>query len=172
MGDMPQNPRAPRRRPPSARSRARSQASTAGGPEETRTPSARISFGGVELSVRVLAVVILIALVLVMVVPSLYQWWQQDRQYREISAEVAQAQQDNAAMKEELELWNDPTYIASQARERLGYAKPGETQYAVVDPDDDQHSGGTSSTTVNEGPALPWVEVLTASLAEADDPEE
>lgn len=172
MEDMADTPRAARRRPPSTRSRTRGTAGSARGPEGTRTSSPRISFGGVELSVRVLAVVILIALVLVMVVPSLYQWWQQDRQYREISAEVAQAQQENAAMREELDLWNDPTYIASQARERLGYAKPGETQYAVVVPDGDQQSGGTSSTTAAAGPALPWVEVLTASLADADDPEE
>lgn len=172
MGDMAENPRAPRRRPPSARSRARSQASTSRGTTQKGGTAATLSFGGLEVSVRLLAVTILIALVLVMVVPSLYQWWQQDRQYRAISEEVTQAEQDNARMREELDLWNDPTYIASQARERLGYAKPGETQYAVVDPDSDQQSGTTSSTTANEGPALPWVMVLSTSLAEADNPKE
>ena len=49
---------------------------------------------------------------------------------------------------------DDPTYIASQARERLGYAKPGETQYAVVGPGDDQQSGLASATTTN--PSREW----------------
>lgn len=170
MGGMAENPRTGRRRPSPARGRARSRDQSPSGGSAARAHT--ISFGGLEISVRVLAVLILVGLVLVMVVPSLYQWWQQDQQYREISAQVTQAEQKNAQMQEQLDLWKDPTYIASQARERLGYAKPGETQYSVVDPDNDQQSGGEASTTTNEGPALPWVEVLSASLAQADNPKE
>ncbi len=169
---MADNPRPARRGPPSARTRTRGTAGADGASAPTREGARAIAFGGLEISVRLLAVVLLVGLVLVMVFPSLYQWWQQDRQYRDIAAQVSQAQQDNAEMRARLDLWNDPTYIASQARERLGYAKPGETQYAVVGPGDDQQSGLASSTTTNTGPALPWVEVFTTSLAQADHPEE
>lgn len=69
-----------------------------------------------------------------MLVPSLYQWWQQERELAQIKTQVAEQQQKNADMQRQLDLWNDPDYISTQARERLGFVRPGETQYTVVDP--------------------------------------
>ena len=69
-----------------------------------------------------------------MLVPSLFQWWQQERELVQIKSQVAEQQKKNADMQRQLDLWNDPDYISTKARERLGYVRPGETQYTVVDP--------------------------------------
>lgn len=107
-----------------------------------------------------------------MLVPSLFQWWRQEQDLRDITARVAAAEQQNADMQHQLDLWNDPDYIASQARSRLGYVLPGETQYAVVDPGPDQADTSQIDAAEPQGPARPWVQVLSASLTEADAPRE
>ncbi len=104
-----------------------------------------------------------------LLVPNLYDWWRQEQDYRDIRARVAAAEQRNANMREQLELWEDPEYIASQARARLGYVKPGETQYTVVDPGDDYLDQAQVSAAEVRGPARPWVQVVGILLREADE---
>lgn len=124
--------------------------------------------GGLGLSVRALVVVVLVGIAVVLVVPSLFGWWQQQRDYRQLEAQVSQVRAENQQMREQLERWNDPAYIASQARARLGYVKPGETQYIVTDP---QTAGGgepSPQATMPTGPARPWTLVFAQSVANAD----
>ena len=52
---------------------------------------------------------------------------QAEQQRRANQAELAQLQQQAAQ-------WNDPAYIAQQARARLQFAMPGDTVYVVVSP--------------------------------------
>jgi Septum formation initiator len=107
-----------------------------------------------------------------MLVPSLFQWWRQEQDLRDITARVAAAEQQNADMQHQLDLWNDPDYIASQARSRLGYVLPGETQYSVVDPGPDHADTSQIEAAEPQGPARPWVQVLSLSLTAADAPKE
>ena len=122
------------------------------------------------MSVRLLGIAVLVAMLGVALVPSMYQWWQQEQDYRDITARVAAAEHRNADMREQLDLWRDPDFIAAQARERLGYVKPGETQYAVVDPGEDQQNSEVAPASA--GPERPWIQVFAASVTEADSPEE
>lgn len=137
-----------------------------------RRPHPTFSFGGLTVSVRLLGIAVVGAVLAGMLVPSLFQWWRQEQDLRDITARVAAAEQDNADMQHQLDLWNDPDYIASQARSRLGYVLPGETQYAVVDPGADHADTPQIAAAEPQGPARPWVQVLTASLTEADAPRE
>ena len=80
--------------------------------------------------------------------------------------EVAE-QQHQEELKELIARWDDPDYVAAQARSRLGYARKGETQYLVVDP-----TVGTPEPTLGgaphlEGPVRPWFTVMSDSLAAA-----
>lgn len=129
-----------------------------------------LSFGGLTVSVRVLGVVVMAALLAAFMVPTAYQAWRQDQDYRAITARVAAAETRNKEMRTQLELWDDPDYVASQARARLGYVRPGETQYAVTDPGPGHDSDAATQAAAPTGPARPWVQVFTASLAEADSP--
>lgn len=124
--------------------------------------------GGQRFSVRWLSFILLLGVVMVLLVPKLYVWMKQEEELRAITIQVQLAQQRNAQMQEKLELWNDPEFIASQARERLGYVKPGETQYTVVDPGEGYQDLAQVAAAPVQGPARPWLQVVAILLEEAD----
>ncbi|QPK80871.1 septum formation initiator family protein [Schaalia sp. ZJ405] len=128
--------------------------------------------GGLEISVRFLVVGMLAAVLGVLLIPNLVQWWNQEQDLRDIKARVAAAQERNKQMERDLDLWKNPDYIASQARERLGYVKRGETQYTVVDPGDDYQDEAQVNAAPDAGPARPWLQVVGILLHEADQPQE
>ncbi|WP_165569232.1 FtsB family cell division protein [Schaalia suimastitidis] len=130
--------------------------------------SRRFEIGGVEISMRWLVSLLLIGVMAIMILPALFQWYQQQREYQAIVAEVQAAQQRNADMQYQLQLWNDPQYIASQARSRLGYVKPGETQYVVADPGEEYQDVAQIAAAEHEGPKKPWIQLVALSLLEAD----
>ena len=129
-----------------------------------------VSFGGIEISMRILGLLLLGALLALLLVPSFMQLWSQERELAAIKAKVQQTQADNDAKRQQLELWSNPQYIASQARERLGYVKPGETQYSVLDPGKDYQDQAQVAAAREAGPARPWMQVLSMTVEEADHP--
>lgn len=80
------------------------------------------------------------------------------------------------AQKEELEndisRWDDKSYVAAQARERLGFVFPGETSVTVLNPEavtgktPEQSKGDHHSTKDNK--TLPWYTELNYSFEKAD----
>lgn len=176
-------------RNPLRSSAAGSQASTSasssrpqGGRKEERTARTRssvaattqrpasLSFGGIEISLRILGLLLLGALLALLLVPSFMQLWSQERELSAIKNKVQQTQADNEAKRQQLQLWSNPQYIASQARERLGYVKPGETQYSVLDPGKDYQDQAQVAAAREAGPARPWIQVLSLTVQEADHP--
>ena len=132
--------------------------------------SSVLSIGGLDVSTRFVVVLTVAAILSVMLVPSLYQWWQQERELAQIKAQVAEQQQKNADMQRQLDLWNDPDYISTQARERLGFVRPGETQYTVVDPGPQYQDSALAAAAASTGPARPWVQQLAILVGKADQP--
>lgn len=150
------------------RSRERTEKKTSTRPVGER-PSA-LSIGGLDVSTRFVVVLTVAAILSVMLVPSLYQWWQQERELAQIKTQVAEQQQKNADMQRQLDLWNDPDYISTQARERLGFVRPGETQYTVVDPGPQYQDSALAAAAASTGPARPWVQQLGILVGKADQP--
>ena len=138
--------------------------------ESTAKHPTSVSFGGIEISMRILGLILLGALLAMLLVPSFMQLWSQERELAAIKAKVQQTQADNDAKRQQLELWSNPQYIASQARERLGYVKPGETQYSVLDPGKDYQDQAQVAAAREAGPARPWMQVLSMTVEEADHP--
>lgn len=149
-----------------SRKRTEKKAST----RPVREGSSVLSIGGLDVSTRFVVVLTVAAILSVMLVPSLYQWWQQERELAQIKAQVAEQQQKNADMQRQLDLWNDPDYISTQARERLGYVRPGETQYTVVDPGRQYQDSALAAAAASTGPARPWVQQLAILVGKADQP--
>lgn len=59
-------------------------------------------------------------------------------QRQRIAALASQAQAASgqlAQMNDEITKWNDPNFVAVQARERLHFVLPGEVGYTVLEPD-------------------------------------
>ncbi len=75
-----------------------------------------------------LSLVVLGAWVLV---PTLGTFIDQRQKIAALEASVKVSEDQIEALVAERERWNDPAYIATQARERLYYVKPGEVVYLV-----------------------------------------
>lgn len=179
----PASPRSAGRRPGAAVERPTSPPAGAGGKTKPRGRASggkrtapeggapgRVSFGGLDVSVRLLALSMVAVFILMMLVPSVYAWWQQERELADIRAQVAAAEQRNADMRKQLDLWSDPNYISTQARERLGFVRPGETQYTVVDPGPEYQDSAQVNAAPAQGPARPWVQQVAILLGRADQP--
>jgi len=78
-----------------------------------------------------------------------------------LSASQAQVQQARA----ELERWRDPAYIKTQARARLHFVMPGETQYIVIDSSKTKTAASSSAAIAANLPAqAAWYQRLVSSI--------
>lgn len=79
-----------------------------------------------------------------------------------------------ADLEEELARWNDPEYVKTQARTRLGWVMPGETGYRVIGADGQPLGGGVVIESASELPAGEhppvWWDNLIGSIEAADAP--
>jgi cell division protein FtsB len=128
-------------------------------PEATRGISAK----------WILAVSISFVLVLT-IAPPLQRYFAQRAQISSLKSQITDAKKSVEDAKKELAKWDDPTYVASQARTRLHFVFPGERQYAVTGLPDNQNKGEGAATQVsNQIPSgLPWYNRLVASITETN----
>lgn len=75
----------------------------------------------------------MIVVALATLVPTLNTYVAQRQQLHALQAQVSGQEQDIDDLQGQVDRWDDPTYVAAQARERLLYAMPGETQYRLMD---------------------------------------
>lgn len=78
-------------------------------------------------------VVALIAAGAVIISPSLSTYVQQRREISELRASVEEHRGAVEDVDAERARWKDPAYVRAQARDRLFYVMPGETQLNVID---------------------------------------
>lgn len=86
-------------------------------------------------------------------------------------ADIAERQASIAKLEDELARWNDPEYIKTQARERLGWVLPGEVGYRVIGADGKVVSGQVGSIKgANDPENQAWYERVWSSVQAADQP--
>ncbi|MEP6598926.1 MAG: septum formation initiator family protein [Actinomycetota bacterium] len=99
--------------------------------------------------------------------------------YLSIRSAIAQAEQQQrdtrariGTLKQQLAQWDDPAFVAAQARDRLQYAMPGDTVYVIVTPSTPSTAGAGVSSPVDTGatkvPGRTWNERLWGSVQGAD----
>jgi cell division protein FtsB len=128
---------------------------------------------GIRLSGFTIMTLAIIVLFIVVLAPSLRIWVEQRQEIAALKAEVDAAEQALGDLENERARWDDPSYVETQARERLYYVKPGEFSYLVID-------DGATVTTPSGVPIsdelqtteVDWVKtmlssVLTAGLTDA-----
>ena len=75
-------------------------------------------------------------------------------------------------LENDIERWNDDSYVATQARERLGFVFPGEKAVRVQHPEavmgTSEGAAKTKSGT-SDGKVLPWYSELEYSFKKADE---
>ncbi len=102
--------------------------------------------------------------------PPAQRYFVQRAQINGMRAQVNENNQALAAAKRELEMWRDPDYIASQARERLHFVLPGEREYIVTDGAEPEIQAPTTAVAKDIPSGLPWYSRLVASITETNAP--
>ena len=102
---------------------------------------------------------------------SLRVYFTQAEEIAAVKAEIAVEQDKIADLNDKLERWNDPAYVRSIARSRLGWVLPGEVGYRVLDADGKPLDGAAIELEAAEPPQL-WWEKMWGSVQVADSPAE
>jgi cell division protein FtsL len=89
-----------------------------------------------------------------------------NRQVQAARAQLADLEEENASLQADVAALETPAEIEKLAREKLGYVRPGETAYVVLDPP------GTPDDTETAPPApveeKTWVDEVWEFLSGAD----
>jgi cell division protein FtsB len=116
------------------------------------------------LSNRALIVGIVLFVVAISLAPPIQHYFTQRAQINSLKTQISdnQAMLDKAAA--ELAQWDDPEYVASQARARLHFVFPGERQYIVVGDDEITGDGQQTKISGQLPIGLPWYSRLISSI--------
>ncbi len=126
-----------------------------------------------NLTARALALVVVVLVLTISYATSLRIYFAQAHEIASTKAEIVDRQATIADLQGQIARWNDPAYVAAQARERLGWLVPGETGYTVVGADGKPLGGGLtldSSQTSDPEQQQMWWDRMWGSVAAADRP--
>lgn len=115
-------------------------------------------------------VVVIVALSIAVVVPSLRVYMSQQATLSELQSERDAAQAEVDSLQADVDRWGDDAYVIAQARERLQYVYPGEVAYKVIDPDSvEQHADGSPAAArlPENQEDTAWFDDLWGSVVEA-----
>jgi hypothetical protein len=105
--------------------------------------------------------------VIVLIGSPLQNYFAQRAQINALSAQVKANQAALEESRRELELWNDPNYIKSQARTRLHFVLPGERQYILTNPVTLEGEDSSNKIASNVPAGVPWYLRLIATITES-----
>jgi len=118
------------------------------------------------VSGRNLAVATVLFVVAITLAPPLQRYFAQRAQINALRVQLHDSQATLEAATNDLARWNDPAYVASQARSRLHYVFPGEHQYIVIgattSASSSSQAAGKISTVIPAG--LPWYSKVISSI--------
>jgi len=135
----------------------------------SRRPSRRLSSNRRRSrgSARPLALIAIIFLFTLTLAPPIKNYFTQRAQISALKSQVATDRTALEAARAELELWKDPNYVKSQARERLHFVMPGERQYIVTGTKEDPTQMDTTKVVSLLPEGAPWYTRLIASVTES-----
>lgn len=116
---------------------------------------------------RTLALASVLLILGLTLAPPLQRYFAQRAQISALQSQLHDSQQTLKAAQAELEKWNDPKYVASQARARLHYVFPGEREYIVLGaPDSLTKKPGGAAAPISENipTGIPWYFKVVSSI--------
>jgi cell division protein FtsB len=124
-----------------------------------------------QITQRAVALLVVVGLLVISYVGTMRIYLDQQSDMATARTQIAERQATIAQLEDELSRWNDPSYIKTQARERLGWVIPGEVGYRVIGTDGTVVSGEVGSIKGNNDPAnQAWYERIWSSVQTADQP--
>ena len=121
----------------------------------------------IDRTTRFLIVATFFFAVIVLIGSPLRNYFAQRAQINTLRAQVTANQKALDDARKELELWNDPNYIKSQARTRLHFVLPGERQYILANDVNLEGKTNTNDVASNLPAGVPWYSRLIATITEA-----
>ena len=119
--------------------------------------------GSSNTMLTVVAIFLVVGACLVFMAPTIKAWIVQSQEYNRIENQIAQTNKQNQELKDKLKKLNESSYVADQARQRLGYVKKGETTYVVVDPQTITKQKEQENVNV-KAPRKPWFSLIKDSV--------
>lgn len=118
------------------------------------------------ISTRLLILFIVLFAIAVTLAPPTQHYFAQRAQISALESSVDSNRKKLEAARRELELWKDPEYVRSQARERLHFVLPGERQYIILGADSRIEVGAQTAAPVNEDfpIGVPWYSRIISSI--------
>jgi cell division protein FtsB len=122
---------------------------------------------------RAIALVVVLLILVISYASSLRVYFAQSQEIAASKAEIAERQQRIAELQAERARWDNPVYVQTEARDRLGWVVPGEVGYRVVDADGKPLGGGQeidNGTVSAPVTSTAWWTKLWNSVEKADRP--
>ncbi|WP_223691110.1 FtsB family cell division protein [Leifsonia poae] len=121
---------------------------------------------GIHFSGFSLVMMGLLVMAVVILAPTLRALVEQRQQIADQQQAVDRLSAQVTDLKEQRARWNDPSYIRSQARDRLNYVMPGEVSYLVIDdrPPASTAAGDTPISSKLQKTDTDWVQSLFGSF--------
>lgn len=122
---------------------------------------------------RAIALAVVLLILTISYASSLRVYFNQRQDLATTREQIISSQRDINNLSDEISRWNDPDYVRTQARIRLGWVVPGERGYRVIGADgkpitgDNEIAGGTPKP----APRPAWYSKLIGSVRAADHPE-
>lgn len=121
----------------------------------------------VDKATRFLIVVSVFFGAIILIGSPLQKYFSQRAQINALQTQVDSSRKALEEARKELELWNDPNYIKSQARARLHFVLPGERQYILTNEITLEGEDNSNDVATNIPIGVPWYTRLIATVTEA-----
>lgn len=155
-------------------SKSGSTAAAGQGPDSSEEVRERRARGGVRITQHAIILTLVLIILLASYATTLRVYFIQRQQIAQTREQIAQHEQTISSLNDEVARWDDPEYVKTQARDRLGWVVPGETGYQVVDENNQPYGGGSrigaAQLPEDEYPET-WWEKLWRTVAIADNPQ-
>jgi cell division protein FtsB len=140
----------------------------------TRTPKAEESLQRPRFTNRAAVLLVVFAILVVSYASSMRAYLEQRGHISDLKAQIADSKAGVQAAQREKRRWQDPEFVAQQARERFGWVQPGATVYQVLDKDGKPLTGDselTDPSSVAPDKPTAWWSKVHESMDIADHPE-
>jgi cell division protein FtsB len=116
------------------------------------------------ISTRLLILFIVLFAMAVTLAPPTQHYFAQRAQISALEASVESNKKKLIEARAELERWQDPNYVKSQARSRLHFVLPGERQYIILGAESNEDSEDSASINQDFPLGVPWYSRIISSI--------
>jgi cell division protein FtsB len=132
-------------------------------PTSPRPPKPPAVKGG-SFTGRALVLALVAATLLLTLAVPVRAWFAQRAEIAGLRADVDAARERVASLQVQKQRWDDPSFVAAEARRRLHFVLPGEIGFVTLGSPAD-----LAAAAADQGPQVPWYSSLWGALQEADD---